>query len=242
MIMPKVTYPRSCPNGGNHFKSRHFFEHKKRCGTTEHRVHYLFCPLTFAFNYDMERHVRQQHSNNPFRFPCTICGTELTRAENLRLHMETIHADQKPYYRCWYSNATFTWKISRQRHMRRVHGRIFGAQEVNLQLHLQHLSEEDDFKNEWVFVESSPIEQGEHNICPCGQTPIQEYFFLENKFNGNRTIVGSDCKAAAVKYYFKHILENEVQGIYKGQDNKGLETFTVKEATTLVQRLPIVEH
>lgn len=97
-------------------------------------------------------------------------------------------------------------------------------------------------------MESRPIEQGEHNICPCGQTPIQEYFFLENKFNGTRTIVGSDClrnvdpKAAAVICYFKHILQNEAQGIYKGQDNKGLQAFTVKAATTLVQRLPIVEH
>ena len=43
-------------------------------------------------------------------------------------------------------------------------------------------------------------------------------------------------------YYFKHILENGVQGIYKGQDNKGLQTFTVKAVTTLVQRLHLVEH
>ena len=117
MIMPKVTYSRPCLTCGKHLNSRHVFEHKKRCGTTEHPVYSLFCPLTFAFKHDMERHVRQQHSNNPFRFPCTICGTELTRAENLRPHMETIHADQKPYYRCWYCNATFTWNISRQRRM-----------------------------------------------------------------------------------------------------------------------------
>lgn len=119
MIMLIVTYPRFCPNCGKHFNSRHFFEHKKRCGTSENRVHYLFCPLTFAFKHDMERQVRQQHPNNPFRFPCTICGTELTRAENLRLHMETIHADQKPCYRCWYCKATFTWKLSRQRHSKK---------------------------------------------------------------------------------------------------------------------------
>ena len=43
--------------------------------------------------------------------------------------------------------------------MRRVHGRICREQEVNLQLHFQHLGEEDDFKNEWVFVESRPIER-----------------------------------------------------------------------------------
>lgn len=66
-------------------------------------------------------------------------------------------------------------------------------------------------------------------------------FFLlfGGKINGNRTFVGSECirnidpKAAAVI---------EVQGFYKGQDNKGLQTFTVKAATTLVQRLHVVEH
>ena len=41
--------------------------------------------------------------------------------------------------------------------MRRVHGRNCREQEVNLQLHLQHLSEETDFKNEWMFVESRPV-------------------------------------------------------------------------------------
>ena len=181
MIMPKETYPRPCPTCGKHFNSSHFFQHKKRCGTTEHRVQCLFCPLTFAYKQDMEWHVRQQHSNNPFRFPCTICGTELTSAKNLRLHVETVHSIKKPCFGCWYCNATFTWKADRQRHMRRVHGRICREQEVNLQLHLQYFSEENDFKNEWVFVESRPIEQGEHNICPCGETPIKSYFFYRKQ-------------------------------------------------------------
>ena len=183
MIMPKVTYPRPCPTCGKHFNSSHFFQHKKRSGTTEHRVLCLFCPLTFAYKQDMEWHVRQQHSNNPLCFPCTICGTELTSAKNLWLHVETVHSIQKHCFGCWYCNATFTRKADRQRHMRRVHGRICREQEVNLQYHLQHLSEEDDFKNEWVFVESRPIEQGEHNICPSGQTPIQSYFFFINALN-----------------------------------------------------------
>ena len=59
---------------------------------------------------------------------------------------------------------------------------------------------------------------------------------------GSECLRNVDPKAAAVIYYFKHILENEVQGIYMGQDNKGLQTFTVKAATTFLQRLPIVEH
>ena len=219
LIMPKITYPRPCPTCGKNLSRGHFFQHKKRCGTTEHRVHCALCPLTFGYKHCMQRHVRQQHSNNPPRFPCTICGQELTKATNLKLHMETIHADQKPCYSCGYFDATFTRKAVRQRHMRRVHGRICREQEVNLHLHLQHVSEEDDFKNEWVLVESRPIELGEHNICLCDQTPIHSYFFLENKFNGNRTFVGSDClrnidpKATTVISYFKHILENEVQGI-----------------------------
>ena len=138
----------------------------------------------------MQYHVRQQHSNNPLSFSCTICGTELTSAKNLRLHVKTVRAFQKPCFDCWYCNATFTWKISRQRHMRCVHGRICREQEVNLQLHLQHLSEEDDFQNEWMFVESRPIQPGEHNVCTCSQTPIKS-FFIENKFTGNRTFAGS---------------------------------------------------
>ena len=123
--------------------------------------------------------------------------------------------------------------------MRRVLGRICREKDMNLQLHLQHLSEEVDLQDEWMFVESRPIQSGAHNVCPCGQTPIHSFFFLENKINGNRTFVGSECirnidpKAAAVIGYFKHILENEVQGIYKGQDNQGLQTFAVKSNTIL---------
>ena len=62
--------------------------------------------------------------------------------------------------------------------MRKVHGRICREQDINLFLHLQHLSEEEeDFQGEWMFVESRPIEADEHNICPCGQKGIQAYFF-----------------------------------------------------------------
>ena len=99
-----------------------------------------------------------------------------------------------------------------------------------------------------MFVESRPIQPGEHNVCPCGQTTIESYFFLENKINGDRTFVGSDCirnidpKATAVICYFKHILEEDVQGIYKGQDNQGLQRFEVKLNTILVCRLKNAEH
>ena len=136
--------------------------------------------------------------------------------------------------------------------MRCDHERICREQEVNLQLHLLHLSEENDFQNEWLFVESRPIQPDEHDVCPCGQTPKHSYFFMENKINGNRTFVGSTCignidpKAGAVIDYFKYILENKVERIYMDNqdnpDNQGLQTFTVRSNTKFVQQLPIVKH
>ena len=77
-----------------------------------------------------------------------------------------------------------------------------------------------------MFVESIPIKPDEHNVCPFGQAPIHSYFLLENKFNGNRTFVGSTClgnidpKANAVIDYFKHILEKDVQGTRQPRSTK----------------------
>jgi len=132
--------------------------------------------------------------------------------------------------------------------MRRVHGRICREQEANLQIHLQHLSEEKEFQGEWMFVESRPVQPGEHNICPCGQKDISSYFFLENKINGNRTFVGSTCKrnidprVGAVIAYFNHILEKGVHGQYKGQDSEDQQRFEVRPNTVLVQRLFAVQQ
>ena len=196
----------------------------------------------------MERHVRQQHSNNPQWFSCSICEKVMTTTRNLRFHLETIHVDQKPSFACLYCDAKLTWKENRQAHMRRVHGLKGREKQVNLYLHLQQLSEESDFKNEWMFVESRPIQAGERNVCLCGQTPIKTYFFLVNKINGNRTFVGSTCigniapEAAAVISYFEYILQHGIQGTYKGQAKHGLQIFTVKAKTKLVSSLPIVKH
>lgn len=133
--------------------------------------------------------------------------------------------------------------------MRQTHGCICREKNVNLLLHLQHLSEEPDCSNEWLFVESRPIETGEHNICPCGQTDIASYFFLENKFNGNRTFVGSVCigeidpRVGKVIAYFQYILTHPIQGIYDGQTCNGLQMFTVPSNTKLVSgAYDMVDH
>jgi len=132
--------------------------------------------------------------------------------------------------------------------MRHVHGRVCREQEANLQIHLQHLSESDEFQEEWELVEARPIQPGEHNICLCGQTGLQVYFFVENKINGNRTFVGFTCirridpEAESLADYFKHILKDNMYGIYKGQDSHGLHRLEVESNTVLVQGLPLVQH
>ena len=121
-------------------------------------------------------------------------------------------------------------------------------QDINLFLHLQHLSEEEDFQNESIFVESRPIEANDHHICPCGQTDIQAYFFVENRLNGNRTFVGSTCIGnidpcvGKVIAYFEYILIHPIQGTYQGENEEGLQRFTVKSNTVLVRDSDVVKH
>ena len=239
--MPKVTYPRPCPTSEKEFSRGSFFNHKKQCGTTANRYHCQHCPLTFSRKECLQRHVQQQHSNNPQRFTCPECGKGFTTTHRLKVHLETVCAEVKSSYQCWYCSARFTRHSNRQVHMRRVHGRVCREQDINLLLHLQHLSEERDCKNEWLFVESRPIEADEPHICPCGQNDIKSYFFLENKFNGNRTLVGSACiehldpRVGQVISYFQYLLTHPIQGTYMGEDHNGLHMFTVAPNTKLVQ-------
>ena len=166
----------------------------------------------------------------------------------MKIHLETVCAEIKSRYHCWYCNASFTRHSNRQRHMRNVHGRIGGENDINLLLHLQHLSEEPDCKDEWMFVESRHIKADEHDICPCGQTHIKSYFFLENKINGNRTFVGSTCiknidpRVGKVIAYFRYILIYPIQGTYQGDNDEGLARFTVNSDTVLVKGSKIVTH
>ena len=196
----------------------------------------------------MKWHIQQQHSKTPQRFTCPECDKVFTSKQKMKIHLETVCAEVKSCYNCWYCNASFTRQTHRQRHMRKVHGRICREQDLNLFLHLQHLSEEPDFKDEWMFVESRPIKANEHKICPCGQTDIQAYFFVENKINGNRTFVGSSCIenidpcVGKVIAYFSYILLHPIQGIYQGDNDEGLPRFTVNSNTVLVRGTDVVKH
>ena len=246
--MPKVTYPRPCPSCGKEFSKNYFFYHKKQCGTTENRYQCPYCPLSFSHPSHKLCHIQQQHSKNPQRFTCPECNQVFTNKKRMKTHLETVCSEVKSCYKCFFCNASYTRQDSRQRHMRKVHGCVCREQEVNLFLPLQHLSEEPDCKDEWMIVESRPIEENEHKICPCGQTHIKSYFFLENKINGNRTFVGSTCiknidpRVGNVIAYFSYILIYPIQGTYQGKNDEGLQGFTVMPNTFLVRGSEVVEH
>ena len=195
----------------------------------------------------MQRHIHQQHSKNPPRFTCLECGKRFTTRYDLKLHLETLCGEVKPAYICVFCGGRFTRDTNRQAHMRKVHGLGYDEEDVNLLLHLQHLSEEKECKDEWMFVESRPIEVGEHNICPCGTTHIKAYYFLENRLNGNRTFVGSTCietidpRVGQVIGYFQHILTHPIQGSYVGE-MCGLHMFTVASNTKLVDGAEKIVH
>ena len=246
--MPKVTYPRPCPSCGKQLSKSNFFFHKKQCGTTENRYQCSYCPRSFSQPSHKRRHIRQQHSMTPQRFTCPECHQVFTTKHGMKVHLETVCSEVKPCYICFFCNASYTRHSNRQMHMRKVHGCVCRGQEINLLLHLQHLSEELDCKDEWMFVESRPIEENEQKICPCGQNDITDFFFLENKINGNRTFVGSTCiknidpRVGKVIAYFEYILTHSIHGKYQGQDSNGLQRFTVQSYTVLVKGAKVVKH
>ena len=77
-----ITYPRPCPKCGTKIKNRgNFSRHKKRCGTSEHRVQRLHCPKTYSRKDDMLKHVRKSHSEGAKRI--AVDTAELIRLELL---------------------------------------------------------------------------------------------------------------------------------------------------------------
>ena len=61
--MPKITYPRACPDCGTHINNRsNFSRHRKHCGKKAEPVPCPHCDASFTRKDDMLRHVRKYHS------------------------------------------------------------------------------------------------------------------------------------------------------------------------------------
>lgn len=86
--MPKVTYPRSCPNCGTKINNRfNFSRHKKYCGTNV-KVPCLHCDKTFCRKDKMVAHVKKCHSGRAKRK--VEESAELSK-------LELLHADKIPH-------------------------------------------------------------------------------------------------------------------------------------------------
>ena len=86
--MCKATYPRACPTCGKIIKNRgNFFRHKKRCGTSEHRVQCLYCHKTYSRKDDLKKHVRKVHSE---------AGKRKAEESAEQLRLELLHSDKVP--------------------------------------------------------------------------------------------------------------------------------------------------
>ncbi|XP_035701650.1 zinc finger protein 675-like isoform X1 [Folsomia candida] len=54
------------------------------------------CGSTFLNQQSIEEHIKVEHVENPYRFPCILCGKEFKRKENLHTHIAT-HTKEKSY-------------------------------------------------------------------------------------------------------------------------------------------------
>ncbi|XP_035713578.1 PR domain zinc finger protein 5-like [Folsomia candida] len=54
------------------------------------------CGKTYQHMRGVWQHVKLEHAENPVRYPCTLCGKEFKRKDELELHIPT-HTTEKPY-------------------------------------------------------------------------------------------------------------------------------------------------
>ncbi|XP_035713491.1 oocyte zinc finger protein XlCOF26 isoform X2 [Folsomia candida] len=108
------------------------------------------CERKFMYKKDILKHRETDHAENPVRFPCTLCEKDFKTRHHLEAHIPT-HTTEKPYncaicgrsfaqkwtmkshemthvekstrerLQCHGCPQTFLYKITLQRHIRRVH-------------------------------------------------------------------------------------------------------------------------
>ncbi|XP_035712481.1 gastrula zinc finger protein XlCGF8.2DB-like [Folsomia candida] len=54
------------------------------------------CGKTYLNKEGVSTHIKAEHSENPIRFPCTLCGKEFEAKRDLELHINT-HTTEKAY-------------------------------------------------------------------------------------------------------------------------------------------------
>ncbi|XP_035713712.1 zinc finger protein 675 isoform X2 [Folsomia candida] len=75
---------------------------------------FLGCNKSYLSKYQVTRHKKIQHSVNPARYPCTVCGKKFKRMSHLRTHNLT-HTKEKPH-KCTTCGRSFAQVGSMKRH------------------------------------------------------------------------------------------------------------------------------
>ena len=86
--MPKITYPRACPDCGTKINNRsNFSRHRKHCGKVVDPVPCIHCDATFTRKSDMQRHVEKFHSE----------AAKRKASDNAELdRLEVLHSGKVP--------------------------------------------------------------------------------------------------------------------------------------------------
>ena len=133
--MPKVTYPRPCPTcGRNLAKAISLFI---RSNVVQLRIVIIVHTALFRFHNQITNSVT--YGSNIRRLRNVLLARIVIKhsqsKQKMKLHWESMCSEVKSCYNCVFCNASFTRRDSWQRHLRRVHRRICGEQDINLFLH-----------------------------------------------------------------------------------------------------------
>ena len=108
--------------------------HKEKTDTTKNECD--SCGKMFSRKDHLDRHKRDQHKeltrenlsyvgdlNNLNVNKCGKCEKVLTRASDLKLHLQMVHGDGRPKqeHACIKCEKTFGWKKSLERHVKTMH-------------------------------------------------------------------------------------------------------------------------
>ena len=234
-------------------------------GTEKQKMHCPYCPKTFTLKGNWQRHVKQKHATmRPSRVQCSYCPMTFSRKANCERHVKQKHSFMRAFQVQFpYCVATFTEKESCERHVNHKHSTEEGDKqtedklrfdsihssripwnhnwEARLHSRLLSLSDGKDFMEQWRFIRSIDTHSYESS-CPCGKREIRYLYFIQNRFNGNMTFVGSECRKLFKKelsnviYYFWYLISHGVRGKFVGEGTNGRQRFKLNVKTNLVKK------